>query len=166
MIKLILLLFIPLASFGQIIVYEQLVELEPSVKAQAADHLIKLKPQTKLYTDQINITEIQDEYIEIIMDIGGPAIRHLLISSKNNVPLNLSSPRFKMGKHKLNVYDGDKLISLPKKVDILNFFDKYGFEFVETINNISKSSTINWTGFLSTTSYKSKSSMVFKNNNN
>ena len=165
MIKLILLLFIPLASFGQIIVYEQLVELEPSVKAQAADHLIKLKPQTKLYTDQINITEIQDEYIEIIMDIG-PAIRHLLISSKNNVPLNLSSPRFKMGKHKLNIYDGDKLISLPKMVDILNYFDKYGFEFVETINNISGSSTINWTGFFSTTSYKGKSSMVFRNNNN
>tara|TARA_A100001234_G_C12490148_1_gene327385 strand:- start:125 stop:622 length:498 start_codon:yes stop_codon:yes gene_type:complete len=165
MIKLILLLFIPLASFGQIIVYEQLVELEPSVKAQAADHLIKLKPQTKLYTDQINITEIQDEYIEIIMDIG-PSIRHLLISSKNNVPLNLSSPRFKMGKHKLNIYDGDKLISLPKMVDILNYFDKYGFEFVETINNISGSSTINWTGFFSTTSYKGKSSMVFRNNNN
>ena len=165
MIKLILLLFIPLASFGQIIVYEQLVELEPSVKAQAADHLIKLKPQTKSYTDQINITEIQDEYIEIIMDIG-PSIRHLLISSKNNVPLNLSSPRFKMGKHKLNIYDGDKLISLPKMVDILNYFDKYGFEFVETINNISGSSTINWTGFFSTTSYKGKSSMVFRNNNN
>ena len=165
MIKLILLLFIPLASFGQIIVYEQLVELEPSVKAQAADHLIKLKPQTKLYTDQINITEIQDEYIEIIMDMG-PSIRHLLISSKNNVPLNLSSPRFKMGKHKLNIYDGDKLISLPKMVDILNYFDKYGFEFVETINNISGSSTINWTGFFSTTSYKGKSSMVFRNNNN
>ena len=123
--KLILFLFIPLASLGQIIVYEQLVELEPSIKAQAADHLIKLKPKTKLYTDQINITEIQDEYIEIIMDIG-PSIRHLLISSKNNIPLNLSSRRFKMGKHKLNVYDGDKLISLPKKVDILNYFDKYG----------------------------------------
>ena len=164
--KLILLLFIPLASFGQIIVYEQLVELEPSVKAQAADHLIKLKPQTKLYTNQINITEIQDEYIEIIMDIG-PSIRHLLISSKNNVPLNLSSLRFKMGKHKLNVYDGDKLISLPKKVDILNYFDKYGFEFVETINNISGSITINnWTGLFSTTSYEGKSSMVFRNNNN
>lgn len=163
--KLILFLFIPLASLGQIIVYEQLVDLEPSIKAQAADHLIKLKPKTKLYTDQINITEIQDEYIEIIMDIG-PSIRHLLISSKNNIPLNLSSRRFKMGKHKLNVYDGDKLISLPKKVDILNYFDKYGFEFVETINNISRSSTINWTGFFSTTSYKSKSSMVFRNNNN
>ena len=48
--KLILFLFIPLASLGQIIVYEQLVELEPSIKAQAADHLIKLKPKTKLYT--------------------------------------------------------------------------------------------------------------------
>ena len=164
--KLILLLFIPLASFGQIIVYEQLVELEPSVKAQAADHLIKLKPQTKLYTNQINITEIQDEYIEIIMDTG-PSIRHLLISSNNNVPLNLSSHRFKMGKHKLNVYDGDKLISLPKMVDILNYFDKYGFEFVETINNISGSITINnWTGLFSTTSYEGKSSMVFRNNNN
>ena len=38
--KLILLLFIPFVSFGQIIVYEEFVEVEPSIKAIAADHLI------------------------------------------------------------------------------------------------------------------------------
>jgi len=46
--KLVLLLFVPLTSFGQIIVYEQFVDIEPSIKAQAADHLIKRKSKTKV----------------------------------------------------------------------------------------------------------------------
>ena len=163
--KLILLLFIPLTSFGQIIVYEQFVELEPSVKAQAADHLIKRKSQTKVYTNQLNITELKDEYVEIIINIRRSPRRHLLITSeKKAFPLN-----FAYGTSVLTVYDGNNIISLTKKIDLLNYFTKYGFDYIETNNEVSGSVTDyhSWgrIGFL-TTNYKNRSSMVFKNNNN
>ena len=161
-----LLLFIPLTSFGQIIVYEKFVELEPSIKAQAADHLIRRKSQTKVYyTNQINITELKDEYVEIIINIRRSPRRHLLITSeKKAFPLNLA-----YGISDLTVYDGNDLISLNKKIDILNYFTKYGFDYIETNNEVSGSVTDyhSWgrLGFL-TTNYKNRSSMVFKNNNN
>ena len=162
--KLVLLLFIPFVSFGQIIVYEEFVEIEPSIKAIAADHLIhrKAKKKYKTFTEVKNITEIKDEYIEVVINIRSPRI-HLLITSENRAfPLHLSSIT-----NKLSVYDGNNLISLTKKIDILNYFTKYGFEYIETIIEISGSATHYqpWGGFL-TTNYKNRSSMVFKNNNN
>ena len=87
----------------------------------------------------------------------------MLITSENRAfPLNLSSSI-----NKLSVYDGNNLISLTKKIDILNYFTKYGFEYIETNIEISGSATHYqpWGGFL-TTNYKNRSSMVFKNNNN
>ena len=164
--KLVLLLFIPFVSFGQIIVYEEFVEVEPSIKAIAADHLIhrETKKKYKTFTEVKNITEIKDEYIEIVINIRSPR-RHLLITSENRAfPLNLSSSI-----NKLSVYDGNNLISLTKKIDILNYFTKYGFDYIETNTEVSGSATFyhNWAGIeFSTTNYKNRSSMVFKNNNN
>ena len=160
-----LLLFIPLTSFGQIIVYEKFVELEPSIKAQAADHLIRRKSQTKVLTNQINITELKDEYVEIIINIRRSPRRHLLITSeKKAFPLN-----FAYGTSVLTVYDGNNIISLTTKIDILNYFTKYGFDYIETNNEVSGSVTDYHTwGLIEsyTTNYKKRSSMVFKNNNN
>ena len=162
----IILLFIPLNSFGQIIVYEGFAfEKGPSIKAIAADHLIQREPKKKYktFTEVKNITEIKDEYIEIIINIRRSPRRHLLITSeKKAFPLNLA-----YGISDLTVYDGNNLISLNKKIDILNYFTKYGFEYVETNFEISGSVTHyhTWGGF-TTTNYKNRSSMVFKNNNN
>ena len=164
--KLILLLFIPLTSFGQIIVYEKFVELEPSIKAQAADHLISRRKQTKVYyTNQINITELKDEYVEIIINIRRSPRRHLLITSeKKAFPLN-----FAYGTSVLTVYDGNNIISLTTKIDLINYFTKYGFDYIETNNAVSGSVTDyhswGWLGY-ATTNFKNRSSMLFKNNNN
>ena len=161
---LILLLFISLNSLGQIIVYEGFVEEKPSIAAIAADHLInrKTKKKHKTFTDVKNITEIKDEYIEIVINLRS-ARKHLLITSENRAfPLNLTSPI-----NKLTVYDGNNIISLTKKIDIINYFTKYGFDYIETNSEVSGSATYyhSLAGFL-TTNYKNRSSMVFKNNNN
>tara|TARA_B100002019_G_C20910104_1_gene422425 strand:- start:175 stop:540 length:366 start_codon:yes stop_codon:yes gene_type:complete len=40
-------------------------------------------------------------------------------------------------KKKFNTYDGDNLISLSSRVDVLNFFDKYGWEYIGTETDVS-----------------------------
>jgi len=88
----------------------------------------------------------------------------LITSEKKAFPLN-----FAYGTSVLTVYDGNNIISLTKKIDLLNYFTKYGFDYIETNNEVSGSVTDyhSWgrLGFL-TTNYKNRSSMVFKNNNN
>ena len=72
--KLILLLFIPLVSFGQIIVNKETTEEK---RLHLADDG-SLTPQVKTITKKFNITQIQDEYIEIKLGKR----YHLLSTSK------------------------------------------------------------------------------------
>ena len=90
---------------------------------------------------EINITEIQDEYIEIKLG----QYRHLLSTSKHK-KVRISSHWNNIN---WNVYDGDKLINLKREFDVLNYFSKYGFEYYKR----------KYTG-------KGKKYIILKNNNN
>jgi hypothetical protein len=54
---------------------------------------------------------------------------------------------------KWNVFDGDKLISLTDEIDVLNYFNKYGFEYFNQNTTSSKSSSI----YVPPTNYSSTS---------
>ena len=89
-----LLLFIPLVSFGQIIVDKKLGE--------------------------IDIRTFSDNYITIELD---DIFSHQLSTSEYK---NISLKRGR--KKRWNVFDEGKPIVLVDKIDILNFFSKYGFQ--------------------------------------
>tara|TARA_R100000655_G_scaffold93722_1_gene135035 strand:+ start:32 stop:466 length:435 start_codon:yes stop_codon:yes gene_type:complete len=117
--KLLVLLLLPLFSFGQIIEDYKYVKNS----SQPLDG--------RTVTRTIDISEIQDEYIQIVLGNGGDDINpipHLLSTSKyKNVIMGISS-----NSKKWNVYDGDELIRLSDEVDVLNYFSKYGFEFFKS----------------------------------
>ena len=98
-----LFLFIPLISFGQIIIDKKI--------------------------EEINIETLSDKYITIKLD---DIFSHMLSTSNyKGIPL-------KRGRQKRwNVYDNGRKIALVDKMDILNFFSKYGYELVasETESN-------------------------------
>jgi len=87
-------MFIPLISFGQIIVDKKLGE--------------------------IDIRNLTDKYITIELD---DIFSHQLSTSEYK---NISLKRGK--KKRWNVFDDGKSIELVDKIDILNFFSKYGFQ--------------------------------------
>ena len=178
--KLILLLFIPLVSFGQIIVNK---ETTKETRQYIADDG-STKTQVKTITKKFNITEIQDEFIEIRLGKK----YHLLSTSKHkNIKISSQSKYW-------NVYDDGELISMQDEIDILNFFSKYGFEYLKQNTKSSRSSrnyvpptNYSSTSFTSnlgsssvtttttranpsfpifSSSSKSSTSITFKNNNN
>ena len=69
---------------------------------------------------EINIETLSDKYITIKLD---DVFSHMLSTSNyKGIPL-------KRGRQKRwNVYDNGKKIALVDKMDILNFFSKYGYE--------------------------------------
>ena len=173
--KLILLLFIPLVSFGQIIVNK---ETAKETRQYIADDG-STKTQVKTITKKFNITEIQDEFIEIRLGKK----YHLLSTSKHkNIKISSQSKYW-------NVYDGGELIPMQDEIDILNFFSKYGFEYLKQ-NTTSSSKRSSYVPPISSTSFtsnlgsssitttttratpifssssKSSTSITFKNNNN
>ena len=153
--KLILLLFIPLVSFGQIIVNKETTE---ETRLHLADDG-SLTPQVKTITKKFNITQIQDEYIEIKL-----GKRYHLLSTSKHKNIKISSLR---KKKYWNVYDGDKLIPLQDEIDVLNFFNKYGFEYFKQNTKTKGGNTVYFPNInYSTTSISSKSSITLKNNNN
>ena len=154
--KLILLLFIPLVSFGQIIVNKETVEV--GKKLYIGDDG-SLQKQTKTITTKFDITEIEDEFIEVYL---GNRYHWLSTSKHKNVKI---SAHWK--KRNWNVYDGDELIPLQDEVDVLNFFSKYGFEFFKqnTKPTSAYSTALPFTNS-AVTSIKSKSSITLRNNNN
>ena len=154
--KLILLLFIPLVSFGQIIVNKEVTE-ETRLYNDEDDGL--LKPQVKTITKKFNITEIQDEYIEIKL-----GKRYHLLSTSKHKNIKISAH---WKKKNWNVYDGDELIPMQAEIDILNFFSKYGFEYFKqnTKSSGAYTTALPFTNS-AVTSIKSKSSITLRNNNN
>jgi len=149
------LLFIPLISFGQIVIYDTYKTVE-NVNVDTS-----WNATTTVISDTLNIAEIQDEFIQIQLGYRF----HLLSTSEHK---NVKMWRTRNQK-KWNVFDGDKLISLTDEIDILNFFDKYGFELFKTDTKNARSSSYTYfsknQSFTSTNS-KSKLILTFKNNNN
>ena len=153
--KLILLLFIPLLSFGQIIVNKETTE---ETRLHLADDG-SLTPQVKTITKKFNITQIQDEYIEIKL-----GKRYHLLSTSKHKNIKISAH---WKKKNWNVYDGDELIPMQAEIDILNFFSKYGFEYFKqnTKSSGAYTTALPFTNS-AVTSIKSKSSITLRNNNN
>ena len=94
---LILLLFIPLISFSQVIVDKKLGE--------------------------IDISTFSDKYITITLNQILPASHLLSTSEYKEIVMRTTNK-----KKKWNVYDNGVLIRLKDKIDVLNFFSKYGYE--------------------------------------
>ena len=130
--------FIYSSSFSQIIVNKRVIKGKKLVMVKSTG---EIRTNDKIITEEINITEIQDEYIEIKLG----QYRHLLSTSKHK-KVRISSH---WNKIHWNVYDGDKLINLKREFDVLNYFSKYGFEYYKR----------KYTG-------KGKKYIILKNNNN
>ena len=147
-------IFISSSSFSQNIVYERVIKGKNLIWVDG-----KITRDDKVIPMEINITEIQDEFIKI--QFGK---RYHLLSTSKHKNIKISSHR---KKKYWNVYDGDKLIPLQDDIDVLNFFEKYGFEYFKQ-NTKSSGATTNYMPNInfSITSIKSKSSITFKNNNN
>ena len=153
--KLLVLLLLPLFSFGQIIVNKETTKETRQYIAEDGS----TKTQVKKITKKFNITEIQDEFIEIRLGKN----YHLLSTSKHkNIKI---SAHWK--KKNWNVYDGDELIPMQAEIDILNFFSKYGFEYFKqnTKSSGAYTTALPFTNS-AVTSIKSKSSITLRNNNN
>ena len=146
---LLLLLFIPLMSFGQIVIYDTYKTVENVNTSWDAT--------TTVISDTLNIAEIQDEFIQIQL---GKRF-HLLSTSKHkNVKIWKT-----YNQKKWNVFDGDKLISLTDEIDVLNYFNKYGFELLKTGGNSvtgAKTSLTPYFNQLNTSFTMSKSVLTFK----
>ena len=96
-LTLILLLFIPILSYGQIIVDKKLGE--------------------------IDIRTLSDKYITIeLVEI----FSNVLVTSQYRIPLKRGR------KKRWNVFDKGNAIPLVDKMDILNYFSKYGWKLVST----------------------------------
>ena len=146
-------------SFSQIIVNERTEIVEMGKKLVMVKSTGEIRTNDKIITERIDITQIQDEYIQISL---GKRYHYLSTSKHKNVKINAH-----WKKKYWNVYDGGVLIPMQDEIDVLNFFNKYGFEYFKQNTKESGSSTyympnINY----SISSSKSKSSITFKNNNN
>ena len=143
---LLLLLFIPLMSFGQIVIYDTYKTVENVDTWDAT---------TTVISDTLNIVEIQDEFIQI--QLGRRF--HLLSTSEHK---NLKMWRT-YNQKKWNVFDGDKLIALQDEIDVLNYFNKYGFELMKSgTKSTGGSSFTNYYPYANSsfTSYFSRSKSV------
>ena len=149
-------IFISSSSFAQIILNKRITEKGGKLVMVKSTGKIK-KTEDKFIIERINITQIQDEYIQISL---GNKYHYLSTSSHKNIKI---SSHWK--KKYWNVYDGDKLIPLQDEIDVLNFFEKYGFEYFKQ-NTKSTGANIISIGNYSTASISSKSSITLKNNNN
>ena len=122
--------------------------------------------QKLISIDTLNITELKDEFISVSI---GKNNHFLSTSDIKNIKLVASDKL----KGDWNVYDDNLLIPLYDEIDVLNFFEKYGFEYFKTsIKESSKSSAVTkyseYTNTAITTqnSPKNEVILIFKNNNN
>ena len=103
---------------------------------------------------KIDITTIQDEYITVSLgNLYVPWARVQLSDRK----IMLSQR-----KKKLNAYDNGKLVKTRSKVEILNFFSKYGWEYQDTDTN----STVFKNPVNGVVTNNVSVTLTFKNNNN
>ena len=76
---------------------------------------------------EIDIRTLPDKYISVGLNYYFPS-SHMLSTSEYKKVLLMTAKR----KKKWNVYDNGNLIRLTDKVDILNFFSKYGWKLAST----------------------------------
>ena len=159
---LILLLF-PFVAIGQII--------NQKTYKSVQDPLRPWNKTSKL-TSEVNfdITKIQDKYVQVTLFVSddkffSSAFHSLATTENKNIMMSASS-----NEKKWNVYDDGKLISLQDEIDVLNFFDKYGFELYksggDTIEKAKTYDILNNLGVSTLFFSKSKVTLIFKNNNN
>ena len=163
--KLILLLFIPLVAIGQTINQKTYKFVQDP-----------LRPWNKTSISSefnFDITKIKDKYVQVTLFVKddnffSSAFHSLATSENKNVMMCASS-----NQKKWNVYDEGKLISLQDEIDVLNFFDKYGFELYksggDTIEKAKTYDILNNMGYMGVSTLffsKSKVTLIFKNNNN
>tara|TARA_B110000003_G_scaffold233192_1_gene236357 strand:- start:84 stop:572 length:489 start_codon:yes stop_codon:yes gene_type:complete len=126
--------------------------------------------KTSKLTSEVNfdITKIQDKYVQVTLFVSddkffSSAFHSLATTENKNIMMSASS-----NEKKWNVYDEGKLISLQDEIDVLNFFDKYGFELFKSSGDTVESANA-FEGFygISTLFFsKSDVTLTFKNNNN
>ena len=146
-------------SFSQIIVNKRVVQKGKKLVMVKSTGEIRTNDKIIIHRDKFNITEIQDEFIEIRL-----GKRYHLLSTSKHKNIKISSHR---KKKYWNVYDGDKLIPLQDEIDVLNFFNKYGFEYFKQNTKTKGGNTVYFPNInYSNTSISSKSSITLKNNNN
>ena len=144
-------IFISSSSFSQIIVNKRVVK--KGKKLVMVKSTGEIRTNDKIIIEKFNITEIQDEFIKIQF---GKRYHYLSTSKHKNIKINAH-----WKKKYWNVYDEGKLIPLQDDIDVLNFFNKYGFEYFK--QNTKGANTVS-IGNYSTTSISS--SITLKNNNN
>ena len=147
-------IFISSSSFAQIIVNKRVIKGKKLVMVKSTG---EIRTNDKIIIEKFNITEIQDEFIKIQF---GRRYHYLSTSKHKNIKINAHWKK----KH-WNVYDEGKLIPLQDDIDVLNFFNKYGFEYFKQNTKTKGANTVS-IGNYSTTSISSKSSITLKNNNN
>ena len=162
--NLILILFIiPFFGYGQIIISENYEKVKQMRFKESSYH----KANQKLISiDTLNITELKDEFISVSI---GKNNHFLSTSNIKNIKLVVSEKL----KEDWNVYDDNLLIPLYDEIDVLNFFEKYGFEYFKTsIKESNKSSALTTyneytnTAITTQNSPKNEVILIFKNNNN
>ena len=102
---LLLLLFIPLMSFGQIVTYETMDDM--GVRT----------------THEVDVRDFNDKYITVALNQVFPRCNVVSTSKYKNLIMR-TAPRQKVW----NTFDEGVKIRLADKVDVLNFFSKYGYE--------------------------------------
>ena len=128
--------------------------------------------KTSKLTSEVNfdITKIQDKYVQVTLFVSddkffSSAFHSLATTENKNIMMSASS-----NEKKWNVYDEGKLIPLQDEIDVLNFFDKYGFELYksggDTIEKAKTYDYLNNMGVSTLFFSKSKVTLIFKNNNN
>ena len=99
--NLLFLLLLPALSFGQIITFDKL--------------------DGKKNSQELDIRELTDTYITIKLNQILPSCHILSTSEHKNIEMRIGR------KKKWNVYDEGVLIRLVDRLDVLNFFSKYGY---------------------------------------
>jgi len=99
--NLLFLLLLPALSFGQIITFDKL--------------------DGKKNSQELDIRELTDTYITIKLNQILRSCHILSTSEHKNIEMRIGR------KKKWNVYDEGVLIKLADRLDVLNFFSKYGY---------------------------------------
>ncbi len=154
-------MFIPFVAIGQTI--------NQKTYEYVQDPLRPWNKTSKLSSEfNFDITKIKDKYVQVTLFVKddkffSSAFHSLATSENKNVMMCASS-----NQKKWNVYDEGKLISLQDEIDVLNFFDKYGFELFKSGGDTVESANA-FEGFYGVSTLflsKSKVTLIFKNNNN
>ena len=121
--NLLLVLLFPLFSFSQVVTYETMDNM--GVRT----------------THEVDVRDFNDKYITIKLNQGFPRC-HVVSTSEYKNLIMRTAPRQKVW----NTFDEGVKIRLTDKVDVLNFFSKYGYELAssdsETYGIISRNMVI------------------------